>query len=79
MHPLTNDLSKLTDDELHKKREELQKRLTFAYRMGHSQMVNQLQMISEDYNAEVIRRNQKMMDEINKKSSGNHQDKIQIG
>lgn len=79
MHPLVSDLSKLTDDELHTKRAELQHRLNFAYRMGHSQMVSQLQMIAEDYSIEVSNRNAKMLDEINAKTSKNHQDKIQIG
>ena len=39
MHPLAPDLSKLTEDELHKKRSELQNKLGFAYRMGNSDLV----------------------------------------
>jgi len=40
MHPLTNDLSKLSEEELHSKRSDLNTRLSFAYRMGHGDMVN---------------------------------------
>ena len=66
MHPLTNDLSKLTDEELHSKRSELNTRLSFAYRMGYGDMVNQLQLVLGDYAMEVERRNQQMMDQAQK-------------
>jgi len=77
MHPLTPDLSKLTDDELHKKRGELMNRLTFAYRMGHSDIVGQAQLILGDYEAEISRRNQKMLEEMQKTNPG-FKDKIDI-
>jgi hypothetical protein len=66
MHPLTNDLSKLTDEELHSKRSDLNTRLSFAYRMGYSDMVNQIQLVLGDYAMEVERRNQQMMDQAQK-------------
>jgi hypothetical protein len=66
MHPLTNDLSKLTDEELHSKRSDLNTRLSFAYRMGYADMVNQIQLVLGDYAMEVERRNQKMMDQAQK-------------
>jgi hypothetical protein len=66
MHPLTNDLSKLSEEELHSKRSELNTRLSFAYRMGHGDMVNQLQLILGDYAMEVERRNQKMLEQAQK-------------
>jgi hypothetical protein len=66
MHPLTNDLSKLTDEELHSKRSDLQNKLSFAYRMGHSDMVNQLQLVLGDYAMEVEIRNQKMLEQAQK-------------
>ena len=58
MHPLTPDLSKLTDEELHTKRSELSNRMVFAYRMGHAEMIGQIQLIMGDYDMEVQRRNQ---------------------
>ena len=66
MHPLTQDLSKLTDEELHSKRSDLQTKLSFAYRMGHGDMVNQLQLVLGDYAMEVETRNQKMLEQAQK-------------
>lgn len=73
MHPLAPDLSKFTDDELQKKRTELQNRLMFSYRMGNSDLVTQLQLLLQDYDAEVQARNQKLMDQMAKanKNFGN--------
>lgn len=78
MHPLAPDLTKFSDDELHKKRSELNNRLLFAYRMGHTQMIMQLQLLLEDYNNEVMKRNQKLLDDASK-NGRNYQDKIDIG
>ena len=66
MHPLAPDLEKLTDEELHTKRGELQNRIGMAYRMGSADMVNQLQLLLQDYAMEVERRNQKMLDDAQK-------------
>ena len=63
---MTNDLSKLTDEELHSKRSDLQNKLSFAYRMGYSDMVNQLQLVLGDYAMEVETRNQKMLEQAQK-------------
>ena len=77
MHPLSPDLTKFTDDELHSKRAELQNRLAFAFRMGYGDMVGQLQLLLEDYSIEVERRNQKMLDDASKNGK-NFQEKINI-
>lgn len=73
MHPLAPDLTKLSDDELHTKRAELQNRMTFAYRMGHGDMVGQLQLLVMDYDMEIQARNQRMLDNLQKtnKNFGN--------
>jgi hypothetical protein len=68
MHPLTPDLSKLTDDELQQKRGELQNRLMMSYRMGNADLVMQLQLLLGDYDMELQTRNQKMMDQMSKAS-----------
>ena len=68
MHPLTPDLTSLTDDELHKKRSELQNRLMFSYRMGNGDLVSQLSMLMQDYDMEIQARNQRMMDQLQKSS-----------
>ena len=77
MHPLTPDLSSLSDDELHKKRAELSSRMQFAYRMGHGDMIGQIQMVMGDYDMEVQRRNQKMLDDL-EKNRKTFKDKIDI-
>lgn len=66
MHPLAPDLTKLSDDELHTKRSELQGRMSYAYRIGSADMVAQLQLLIQDYAMEVERRNLKMMDDAQK-------------
>ena len=66
MHPLTPDLSKLSDDELYTKRSELQNRLGFAYRMGHGDIVHQLNLLIGDYMIEIETRNKKMLDDAQK-------------
>jgi hypothetical protein len=77
MHPLLNDLSKLNDDDLHSKLSELNKRFVQAYRIGPHGIIPQLQMLIEDYNAEVARRNaakmqemQDRFDKVSKKDDG---------
>lgn len=66
MHPLTPDLTGLSDEELHTKRSELQNRLGYAYRIGSYDMVGQLQLLLQDYGMEVERRNQKMLADAQK-------------
>ena len=68
MHPLSPDLSKLTDDELQQKRGELQNRLMMSYRMGNAELVTQVQLLLGDYDIELQTRNQKMMDQMSKAS-----------
>ena len=68
MHPLAPDLSKLTEDELQKKRSELQSRLAFVYRTGNTDLVGQLSMLINDYDIEIQTRNQKLMDQMAKAS-----------
>lgn len=68
MHPLAPDLSKLTDDELQKKRSELQNRLGYVYRMGNADLVTQLTMLINDYDIEIQTRNQRLMDQMAKAS-----------
>jgi len=77
MHPLAPDLSGLTDDELHTKRAELTNRMTFAYRMGHGDIIGQIQLLLGDYDMEIQKRNQKMLDDL-QKNNKNFKDKIDI-
>lgn len=71
MHPLGTDLSQFNDDELNKKYSELQKRFTQCYRFGPVDLIPQIQMLLDDYNYEIQRRNQKLMDEMQKRAEQN--------
>ena len=69
MHPLGQDLSKLKDDELQTKYGDLVKKFNQAYRFGPQEIIPQLQMFMEDYQAEINRRNQQQMDDMMKKTN----------
>lgn len=66
MHPLAPDLSNLTDEELYTKRSELQNKLSYAYRIGNADMVNQLNLLIQDYMLESERRNAKILEDARK-------------
>lgn len=68
MHPLTEDLSKLNDQELFKKISDLTNYLTQSYRLNNYSVVGQIHMLLEDYTAEANRRHQKTLEELNKKN-----------
>lgn len=76
-HPLTPDLTKMTMDEFTKKFNDLQNRLSTAYRWGNGQMVQQLQLLLQDYQEELNRRNQKQLEDM-MKNSKNFKDIIDI-
>ena len=57
-HPLTPNLTKLTDSELTKKINELNQRLVWApTTLSHGSAVGQILMMLDDYKAEQQRRN----------------------
>ena len=66
MHPLAQDLSKLTDVELQEKHNDLTKKMTWAYRSGATSLIGQIQMILEDFNFEIQARHRKMLDDLAK-------------
>jgi hypothetical protein len=68
MHPLSPDLTKLTLDELNNKYGDLLKRITYAYQIGQPDMVQQLQMLLQDYQSEIQVRNQKALADMEKNS-----------
>ena len=60
-HPLTDDLSKLSHEDLEKRLTELNKRWYAAKRMGMAQQVlNQLDMLLQGLEYEKQRRNQQL-------------------
>jgi hypothetical protein len=71
MHPLLPDLSALGDDEIHKKYEELSKRYSRAFRFGPTSVIPQLQMLMQDYQAEINRRQAKMIQDMEDRANKN--------
>lgn len=71
MHPLSPDLSTLTDEEVASKFNELSKRLGQAYRSGPSQIIPQIQMLMQDYQQELGNRQQKLMKEMEDRAEKN--------
>lgn len=69
MHPLTGDLTKLTDEELVLKITDLSKRMNQAYRMGYGDALQQIQMFLYDYQTEQKRRNDILLAELTEKSN----------
>ena len=64
-HPLTPDLSQLSDSDLMKKQTELQKRMIYGHQTGNSNMISQLELMLNDYRAESQRRDHKRYQEEN--------------
>jgi|APCry1669189534_1035231.scaffolds.fasta_scaffold00327_20 hypothetical protein len=64
LHPLTPDLSKLSLEELNTKYSDLVKRHSTAFRWGKADMVQQLVLLIQDYRAEIDRRAQKQLEEL---------------
>jgi len=67
MHPLVSNLSELKEEELNQKFGELMKRFNQASRFGPAGAVPQLQMLINDYQAEMQRRGAVAMEEMRKK------------
>lgn len=67
-HPLLNNLTELSNEELYAKFAELNKKLSSAYRLGMGEAVFQLNMIREDYQYELDRRSRKELEDLVAKS-----------
>jgi hypothetical protein len=68
MHPLTPNLTELSDNDLQKKITDLTNRLNQAHRFGQAGLVGQVQMMLEDYGSEASRRQRIMMEELMSKN-----------
>jgi hypothetical protein len=69
MHPLLPDLSNLKIEELTEKYNSLVKRRLQVQRMGDYNLISQLSMIMDDYQQEIIKRQQKLFDDANKNAN----------
>lgn len=68
-HPLVPDLSQLSQEELAGKYNDLMSRLNQAYRIGPMALIPQMQMLLDDYRAELGQRQQKQLAEMEKTGS----------
>lgn len=68
MHPLVSDLSGLSNEELHKKYNDLMSKMNQAYRSGPTSIIPQMQMVIENYRYEMDNRNRKTLEEMEQKS-----------
>ena len=64
MHPLLDELSGLSNEEVQKKHSDLVRKLNQAYGMGNQMLINQLNMVMESYQDELNKRNKKMFDDL---------------
>jgi hypothetical protein len=69
-HPLSPDFSKLNDQELNEKLSQLQNQLIFASRSGNGDLMHQMHLVLNDINLELEVRNQKIMDDLEKRNPG---------
>ena len=68
LHPLAQDLSKLTMEELMSKYNDLSKKYMQAHRMGSGAVLSQMSMLLEDYRQEINTRQRKMLEEAGNKN-----------
>lgn len=81
MHPLQENISNLTDDELYNKMSDINKRISQAYRMNMQDAVSQLQLLMQGYQYEYSERQRKKLEEYDKqyeKQIGKYGDSIDI-
>jgi predicted DNA-binding transcriptional regulator len=70
MHPVFNqNLTEVSDGDLHQRHGELLKKITQANRLGYVGAVQQMQMILMSFNDEIIRRNQEKLEKMLKKDN----------
>jgi hypothetical protein len=68
MHPLVGNLEELSNEELHKKYNELMAKFNQASKFGPMSVIPQMQMILENYKFEMDKRNRKTLEEIENKN-----------
>jgi predicted DNA-binding transcriptional regulator len=70
MHQVFNqNLTEVSDGDLHQRHGELLKKITQANRLGYVGAVQQMQMILMSFNDEIIRRNQEKLEKMLKKDN----------
>jgi hypothetical protein len=67
-HPLAPDLSNLKDDEIYDKINDLNRKMSQAWRLGSNDAIQQLQMLLRHYQEEASNRNRKKLQELEERS-----------
>lgn len=68
MHPLVGNLEELSNEDLHKKYNELIAKYNQAFRIGPTSIIPQIQMMLENYRTEMDKRNRKVLEEMEEKN-----------
>lgn len=68
-HPLIGNLDAMSLEELNTKFNDLSKKMSMAYRMGKDDVIMQMQIIMQDYQYEIARRNEKALAEVMDKTA----------
>lgn len=69
MHPLVGNLEELSNEDLHKKYNELLAKYNQAFRIGPTSVIPQIQMMLENYRIEMDKRNRKVLEEMEEKNN----------
>tara|TARA_E500000318_G_scaffold17750_2_gene18049 strand:+ start:949 stop:1188 length:240 start_codon:yes stop_codon:yes gene_type:complete len=77
-HPLTGNLQDLSDSDLQKKITELGKRLVFAHQTGNAQMIQQLEMLMQDYREVSQERDRERMKKMQDNNGKDWDDLIDV-
>lgn len=77
-HPLTGNLQDLSDSDLQKKITELGKRLVFAHQTGNAQMIQQLEMLMQDYREASQSRDRQRMEKMQDNNGKDWDDLIDV-
>lgn len=77
-HPLTGNLQDLSDSDLQKKITELGKRLVFAHQTGNAQMIQQLEMLMQDYREASHSRDRQRMEKMQDNNGKDWDDLIDV-
>ena len=76
-HPLSPNVQAMSDSDILKKINELNKRLVWAHTSGHGHVVNLIHMMLDDYKAESQRRDIERFEKLNKgKDNGKDWDSL---
>jgi small-conductance mechanosensitive channel len=78
-HPLLDNLEELSMDQLAEKLNDVNSKISYAYRIGNYQMLQQLQLIQQAIQDKYNEKTKKQLESLNKKTSNSNNDSLDIG